>query len=90
MGYLTSPMKLVLQWRCSGIGIGRGTFVDINGHDMLLISLVKFVQELLTVVTLMGTGKLGDLLPILTIVLGTRPLVDGLMAIEGVQEVTSC
>lgn len=31
---------------------------------------MKFVQELLTVVTLMGTGKLGDLLPILTIVLG--------------------
>ena len=64
--------------------------MDINGHDMLFISLVKFVQELLTVVTLMGTGKLGDLLPILTIVLSTRPLVDGLMAIEGVQEVTSC
>lgn len=35
---LTSVMKLVLQLRCSGIGIGRGTFVDINGHDMLLIS----------------------------------------------------
>jgi hypothetical protein len=49
---------------------------------MLLISLVKFAQELLTVVTLMGTGKLGDL--------GTRALVDGLMAIEGVQAVTSC
>ena len=56
--------------------------MDINGHDMLFISLVKFVQELLTVVTLMGTGKLGDL--------GTRALVDRLMAIEGVQAVTSC
>jgi hypothetical protein len=83
-------MKLVLQWRCSGISIGRGTFVDINDHDMLLISLVKFVQELLAVVPLMGTGKLGYLLPILTIVLGTRALVDRLMAIEGAQTVTSC
>jgi hypothetical protein len=42
---------------------------------MLLISLVKFVQELLTVVTLMGTGKPGDVLPILIIVLGTRALI---------------